>query len=439
MSGVTSPGGSAEPTTAPTAEPTAELTAEWEAAALAHLIPDEIVAVTEDLIRGRGENPGETEADSVRRLADHCTRIGARVSLQEVAPGRANLRAELGPETGEPIVFLGHSDVVPAGDGWHGDPFEPRREGGAIIGRGSTDMKGGLAAVLAAMRAVNLVRPDLRMELLCTVDEEDLATGVIAYTQAAPKRPLRALIVAEPTDLRAVIGCRGATNLTLTITGASAHAGRPEDGASAILAAGQAIEAVRDAHAAAAPTGDALLGAPSWNVGTIAGGSATSMVARECVLSLDRRTLPGERADEILAGLLADVTARVRSSGIAGAERVVIDGRVDMVMPGFRTDPAAELPSIAAGVLAELGLPDELSGWTAACEGGFLAEHHGVPTIILGPGDLNEQAHQPEERVLVADLVTAAQAYVMIMLRLGERPATGHTSFPTPRPANSAP
>lgn len=416
------------------AGPSGDHTPEWEAAAFEHLIPEEIATVTEDLIRGRGENPGETEADSVRRLAEHCARIGARVSLQEVAPGRANLIAELGPEEGEPIVFLGHSDVVPAGEGWSGDPFEPRRESGAIIGRGSTDMKGGLAAVLAAMRAVNLVRPDLRLELICTVDEEDLATGVIAYTRAAPKRSLRALVVAEPTDLRAVIGCRGATNLTLTLTGASAHAGRPEDGASAILAAGQAIEAVRAAHVAAAQSGDALLGAPTWNVGTIAGGSATSMVARECVLSIDRRTLPGERADEILAALLADVTARVRASGIAGAEDIRVAGQVDMVMPGFRTDPAEELPRIAAEVLAELGLPDELSGWTAACEGGFLAEHHGVPTIILGPGDLNEQAHQPDERVLIADLVTAAQAYVMVMLRLGAHPATGHTSFPPPPP-----
>ena len=408
------------------------MSAARERAALDLLDRDQIVELTSDLIRGRGENPGETEAETVRLLAAHCLSIGARVTLQEVSPGRSNLRAELGDPEGPVLLFLGHSDVVPAGAGWTGDPFEPRLEHGALIGRGATDMKGGLAAALAAMSALAVARPELRTELLCTVDEEDLATGVQAYIAETEPRDLLACVVAEPTDLRAVIGCRGATNLALSLTGASAHAGRPEDGASAILAAGVAIDTVHREHEAAQDTRDPLLGSPSWNIGTISGGSATSMVAQSCALSLDRRTLPGERAEDILAGLLERVRAGIAASGIAGAERIRLEGQVEMVMPGFRTDPDAQLARVACAVLDELGRDASPTGWTAACEGGFIAAHHGVPTIILGPGDITGQAHQPDEQVLISDLLTAAQTYALIGMRLGTGAETRTHSPATP-------
>ncbi|MFF8817055.1 M20 family metallopeptidase [Leucobacter sp. NPDC015123] len=390
-----------------------------ERAALNLLDIDAITADTCDLIRGRGENPGETERDTVLRLAAICARIGAEVTLQEVEPGRENLRATLGPADGPAILFLGHSDVVPAGEGWSGDPFEPRIAGGRIIGRGSTDMKGGLAAVLAAMAAVSEVAPDLRLELLCTVDEEDRALGVLAALAAETPREYLACIVAEPTDLDVVIGCRGASNLVVEVTGASAHAGRPEDGASSIYAAARIVELVRDRHAVlAAGERDKLLGTGTWNVGTIEGGSGTSMVPRVTTLTLDRRTMPGEDPETILAELLGAARIDLAESGIANAERFCVTGTVDMEMPGFRTDTDSPIVQIASQALRELGTSGRQTGWTAACEGGFIARHHGTSTIILGPGDITGQAHQPDENVEISQLATAAQAYVLTALRL---------------------
>ena len=390
-----------------------------ERVALERIDAERIVADTCELIRGRGENPGGTEEDTVRRLAAMCARIGAEVTLQPVAPGRQNLRAALGPAGAPAVLFLGHSDVVPAGAGWTGDPFEPRLVDGAIIGRGATDMKGGLAAVVAAMAAAAAADPGLRVELLCTVDEEDRAQGVVAALAAEAPRALLGCVVAEPTDLDVVIGCRGATNLTVEVTGRSAHAGRPEDGASSILAAARLVEEVARRHAAGrAAATDPLLGGPTWNVGTISGGSGTSMVPRSTVLTIDRRTLPGESPDAILAELLDGFRAALPASGIPNAERIRVEGTVDMVMPGFRTPGADPLPRIASETLRELGAAGTQTGWTAACEGGFVAAHHGAPTVILGPGDLTAQAHQPDERVRVADLLTAARAYALIALRL---------------------
>ncbi|WP_427869959.1 M20 family metallopeptidase [Leucobacter luti] len=384
---------------------------------------DQIVEDTCDLIAGMGENPGGTEGETVRRLLAICERIGADTELQEIAPGRPNLLAGLGPKDGPAILFLGHSDVVPAGEGWHADPFAPRVLDGEIIGRGSTDMKGGLAAVLAAMAAVHELSPELRLELLCTVDEEDRALGVQAWLADHPPREYLACVVAEPTDLEIVVGCRGAANLNLEVFGGSAHAGRPEDGASSIYGASRIVELVRGFHAEArAGERDALLGTATWNVGTLVGGTGTSMVPRLTELTIDRRTMPGEDAWEILDHLLIAARADIAGSGIPNAERIEVRGTVDMVMPGFRTDEDAPIVRIAARSLTEQqGMPAKITGWTAACEGGFIARHNGTPTIILGPGDINTQAHQPDERVSIEHIGIAARAYASIALGIAQR------------------
>lgn len=382
---------------------------------------EQITADTCELIRGRGENPGDTEGETVRRLAAILTREGAIVTQQELAPDRPNLRAVWGPEGGPAVLFLGHSDVVPAGEGWTADPFEPRLEDGAIIGRGATDMKGGLAAIVAACSALARERPELRLELLCTVDEEDRSQGVQLSLELDEPRRYIACIVAEPTDLDVVIGCRGASNLVIEATGASAHAGRPSDGVSAIYAASRVIDTVRSLYEQAQQgEHDPLLGAPTWNVGTIEGGSGTSMVPRVCTITIDRRTMPGEDPHDILEQLLAKARADIQATAFDGHERVELAGAVDMIMPGFRTDPESPLVHAATRALAAVDVEPRVTGWTAACEGGFIAAHHGCPTIILGPGDINTQAHQPDERVEVDDLVAAARAYVRIVLRMAE-------------------
>lgn len=392
----------------------------------ARINTEQIVADTSDLVRGRGENPGETEGETVRRLAAILTREGAIVTLQELAPDRPNLRATWGPEDAPAVLFLGHSDVVPAGAGWTGDPFEPRIEHSsdgtaAIVGRGTTDMKGGLAALASGLGALARERPDLRLELLCTVDEEDRSQGVRVALEHAPCRAYAACIVAEPTDLDVVIGCRGASNFIVDITGASAHAGRPSDGVSAIYAASRLIEVVRELHTAGVNgAADALLGTPTWNVGTIEGGSGTSMVPRRATVTIDRRTMPGEDPHDILTDLIERVRDDISRTAFDGHERIELAGKVDMVMPGFRIDEADPLATAAVAALSDVGVTANVTGWTAACEGGFMAAHYGCPTIILGPGDINTQAHQPDERVEVDDLTRAARAYARIAIRVTE-------------------
>ncbi|WP_371029331.1 M20 family metallopeptidase [Pseudoclavibacter sp. JSM 162008] len=404
-----------------------------ENAVLARLDLESIVADAAELIRARGENPGETEAATVEVLASLCERAGAQVTLTEVAPGRHNLLAEIGDGNGPALLFLGHSDVVPAGAGWLGDPFEPRLIDGQLIGRGAVDMKGGLAAVIAAMSAVHSEHPDVRLSLLCTVDEEDTATGALRYIADAPTArevrsageplPYTACVVAEPTGLDTVVACRGATNFIITLRGAAAHAGNPADGASAIAAAAIAVQTIEDdaRHIAQqAPAVPGLIGTGSWNVGMIAGGHGTSIVAEECTLYVDRRVLPHEEPEEILEDVLARIRSAIETSGMLNAERITVTGQLDMAMPGFLTPPDSPVPGTAVRAVADAGGTSSIGGWSAACEGGFIARHHEIPVVILGPGDVKTQAHQPEERVQVSDLLIAARAYALIALRLGE-------------------
>ncbi|GGA56155.1 acetylornithine deacetylase [Pseudoclavibacter endophyticus] len=386
---------------------------------------DRLASLAARLIAAPSENPdpdGWFELLAVDALEREATALGFRVSRQPVAPGRDNLHiVAAGDRPAAPVVFLGHSDVVPAGAGWTRDPFVPVVEGGRLYGRGATDMKGGLAAAIAAMdvlsRDTGFAHP---VELIVTVDEEDYATGVRRYLEEVPDREFVACIVAEPTDLDVVVGCRGAANLHLDIAGVAAHAGRPADGASAIVAASRIVALLQAEHEDWAQRAGETSWAPTWNVGRIDGGHGTSIVPDRCAIDVDRRMMPHEQPDEILRDLLAAID----DAGIT-SDTITVTGRLDMSMPGFLTDEDDPLPRLALDAVRASGIPDaRIRRWTAACEGGFLARQHGAPTIVLGPGDVTTEAHQPDESVALRDLDAAAEAYVRLAAALADR--VGH-------------
>jgi succinyl-diaminopimelate desuccinylase len=380
---------------------------------------DGLVDLTRALVDAGGENPGGTEQETARVLSVAGLARGLAVRTDDAAPQRPNVDVELTPGgpvgEGPGLLFLGHSDVVPAGPGWSRDPFRSVVDGGRVFGRGATDMKGGLAAVLVAMDALHRAGAPLAgpVRLACTVDEEDLGLGIRHLTTRGLGRAFAGCVVAEPTDLQTVIACRGDAYLEVTVTGVPAHSGRPEDGRNAIDAASRLLALVREDHEDHARTPDPLLGSATWNIGRIDGGRATSMVAPQCHLWLDRRLMPGEDPEAILSGLLAAADR----AGITG-DGISLDGTVTMSMPGFRTPREHPLVETVHGAVRAVGGPDSIGGWSAACDGGFVAQDLGVPTVVMGPGGLNDQAHQVDESVAVHELELAARAYVLTALRM---------------------
>ena len=396
---------------------------ETEARVLGLITEESIVRLTSELVAAGGENPGGTEAQTVSVLRAACETHGFVTTVTEVAAGRPNLVATLPggtavDGTAPGLMFLGHSDVVPAGEGWSRDPFDPVRVGDRLIGRGATDMKGGLAAIVLALAAIKQAGVTLAgpATLVCTVDEEDLGLGIralVANTPTAGIGSWAACVVAEPTDLQTVIGCRGDAYIELTVQGKSAHSGRPSDGRNAISAASKIIALILADHARLQDNQDDLLGAGSWNVGRIEGGDGTSMVAADCRVWIDRRLMPGESPHEIVAALAAEVTA----AGI-DSDGITVSFEVTMDMPGFRT--RAQDPIVAATVAATrlAGGESTINGWSAACDGGFIDRDFGIPTIVFGPGELNNQAHQIDESVSVTELLVAARTYALLCLRI---------------------
>lgn len=373
-----------------------------------------IVADTSSLILANSENPGTTEVRTVEVLEMIASRLGGRTERHVVAAGRPNLSIKFGPE--EPgLLFLGHSDVVPAGTGWSvTKPFSPRVVDGRLYGRGSVDMKGGLAAVLQAMAGVNKVAPEIPLELFVTVDEEDLSLGMLAELKRE-SRPYLACVVAEPTNMSTVIACRGAANFKITVTGSAAHAGRPEDGVNAITAASRIALLIAGEHERLRAGSRGLLGSASWSVGVIQGGHGTSIVPDRCELLVDRRLMPGESGATALAEL-QDLISREHT--LDGCQTQV---ELLMEMPGFETDTEHPLTRACVEALEADGYSSTVEAWTAACEGGYVHQHHKRPIIILGPGDIRNQAHQPDEHVEISDLELSARAYARIAMTQWEQ------------------
>lgn len=372
-----------------------------------------LLELTKSLLQATGQNPPGDEAATVAVLAAAGRSLGLEVTTTEVEAGRENVSITLAGGNGPGLLLLGHTDVVPVGDGWTKDPFGAKVEGGRIYGRGASDMKGGLAACLAAMAALRGVGLAGPVELAALVDEEETGKGIRSYVTTPTTRFL-GCITAEPTELQTIVGARGDSYLRVAVHGRACHAGNPGDGANAIYGAAAVVAEIERLHTELAESPHPLLGPATWSVGQIQGGTGGSIVPAECVVIADRRLLPGESP----AAVLEDLRSRVE--GLKLAERgLTVELEMPMEMPAFETPIDADLVRVTAAALTDVGGPAlPLGGWTAACDGGFVARDLGVPVVVLGPGSVTHQAHRADESVGLDELLTAARAYTLTALRL---------------------
>ena len=397
-----------------------------ERRALELIDADEIRDLTVALIREGSQNPpapgdAEVETGAVRVLADACGRHGLDARTEEVAPGRPNLTARLGDPDTPGLLLLAHTDTVPAGDGWTVPPLGGTVADGRVVGRGAADMKGGIAAAVVAMSALRRAAAEAgtappAVTLAAVADEEETGIGARAFTAAhgATAGAYAGAIVPEPTEMRAIVACRGDCYVEVEVHGRAAHAGDPDTGANAVYGAARFIEAVRALHEDARARPHPLLGPRTWNVGLVTGGSGTAVVPDRCRVSVDRRLLPGETGADAVDEI-EDVLATLRLDGMGLSARA----RLGMEMPGFETPEDHVLVRTAHAAAREAGGPDlPVAGWTAACDGGFLARDLGLPVVVMGPGSVVHQAHRPDESVSLTELHIAARAYILSALRL---------------------
>lgn len=198
------------------------------------------------------------------------------------------------------------------------------------------------------------------------------------------------------------------------MTGKAAHSGNPADGVNAIYGAAAVIGELERWHAELAADGHPLVGPAMWSVGLVSGGTGASIVPAECSVVADRRMLPAESPAAVLHA------TRERIAALGLSERGLgVQVSMTMDMPGFETDTNHPFVATVDAALTDAGGPGSpLGGWTAACDGGYVARDAGLPVVVLGPGSVAGQAHRADESVPIDELLVAARAYALLALRM---------------------
>lgn len=351
------------------------------------------VAIARILVATPSVNPtlapgGSGEAEIAARCAGWLEEWGLDARVDEVAPGRCNVVATLAG-AGPTLLLNGHLDTVGV-DGMTVDPFGAVLEGGRILGRGSCDMKGGVAAILAAARRLSTgegPRPNLTVAL--TADEEHASLGMAALVESGMRADLA--VVCEPTSLTVMPAHKGFVWVRALFRGRAAHGSRPEIGIDAIRHAGLYLTAL-DAYAEALRAGPPhpLLGHGSFHAGTIRGGSAESVYPEMCELLLERRTLPGEAPEAVVADF-----RRVLDRLAAVDRQVSAELEMTLARPGTEVETSSRLVQGLLGASEATGIPPRVVGMTAWVDAAFLNEA-GIPAVCFGPGDI-AQAHSADE------------------------------------------
>lgn len=360
-----------------------------------------VTELTRRLVRFDTVNPPGAERDCAQFLAAELERAGFAVRTFEHLDRRTSLVARIqGAADAIPLCLTGHLDTVPLGStAWKLDPFGGEIDAGRIYGRGTSDMKGGIAAmVLAASDMVPHTRGGSGLTLVFTASEETGCQG--AAFLASSKHALGragAVIVAEPTGNYPLLGHRGALWLRARTCGVSAHGSTPHLGVNAVYKAAKIVQKLESYRFNRAESVE--LGGPTLSVGTLRGGHNVNTVPDEAVLEVDLRTLPAQRHSAVLADMRRFLGADVEVEPI-------ID------LQGLFTDPhdpwVAEVFDLMERLLGERPVPRGAPYFTDASY--LTPAYGGAPTIILGPGD-TEQAHQTNESCSVARLEESVDVY----------------------------
>ena len=334
--------------------------------------------------------------DLIDLYADRASRAGADVDIVHGEPGRANLHVRFGPDAPGGVLLSGHTDVVPAGDGWASDPYTLTEADGRLRARGSTDMKGFLAAALVLLERLDHRRFQTPVHLGLSYDEEIGCVGVHGLLDRLASDEACApdlVVVGEPTGMRLCTAHTGKVAHRGDVAARAGHSSRATTEPNAIAAAADLVTRIHTLHQ--------RHGGVSANVGNIHGGVAVNVLAPACTFDFELRHTADADPDAVLAELWAatadhdDVLARV--GGHVHTEQLI-------AYPAMATDPDNEAVATLDGLLDD-GPPGSVG---YGCEAGLYAERLGTPTVILGPGDIAD-AHQPDEYVTPDQLVRCVE------------------------------
>jgi succinyl-diaminopimelate desuccinylase len=362
------------------------------------------VALTRELLRFDTVNPPGQERACARHAGALLEGWGFSVDYHEYAEGRTSVVARAGGSGSRaPLCLTGHIDTVALGTAaWKRDPFAGETDGDRLYGRGSSDMKSGVAAILLAARATAKKLPGTAgLVIVLTAAEEGGCIGSQHLVRTSLLGRAGAMVVGEPTSNYPLVGHKGSLKFHAKFRGVSAHGSMPELGVNAIYKAARAVAALEGFDFRVRP--HAVMGGPTMNVGTFEGGQGVNMVPDEASIGVDIRTVPGMDHEGLLA--------RLRDSLGGDAELDVFSD-----MNPVWTEPGQEWVQRVFDICGKhLGArPQPKTAPYNTDAGNLLKAYAGAPTVVLGPGE-PQLAHQTDEYCSTARLREAVAIYEAII------------------------
>jgi acetylornithine deacetylase len=366
--------------------------------------PAVVIELLQRLVAIDSVNPslvpgGAGEAEIARFIGDWAGGEGLEVQMLEQTPGRPSVLVRArGSGGGRTLLLCGHIDTV----GVEGmkDPHSPRVEGDRMYGRGAYDMKAGVAAALEACRRAAGLGLAGDVVVAAVADEEHASFGV---QEAVAAVSADAAIVTEPTEMQLATAHKGFVWVEIEVTGRAAHGSRPHLGVDAIVKSGPILTGIGKLDDSLRSREHPLLGPGSVHASLIEGGLELSTYPDRCMISLERRTLPGDSG--------ADVEAEIASlldASRAGDPALVAESRTLLVREPFEVATDHSFVGVVGDAMGDSPQPVGVSYWADAA---FIAAA-GIPTVLFGPS--GEGAHAVEEWVSLPDTVRCADVLTAV-------------------------
>jgi succinyl-diaminopimelate desuccinylase len=395
-------------------------------------LQEELVSLAKDLISvPTPDPPGENYDQCVNVIADYLKAIGATVKIFKWAPrslpvaaqsakdvNRPNVFAEIKGEKDRPVLhFNGHYDVVPASGGWSFNPYKPMIKGSKLYGRGSVDMKGAIAAMLVAAKAVvsEKVPFDGTWSFSFVPDEEMDGEGGTKFLVEEKKLKADYCIVGEPSGRTSLFnGHLGCLWLEVKTLGKAAHASAPWAGINAFEKMVHFVNAIErqikpgleQKRKIGGPCGSIALG------GKVETGDAPNSIPASCTMTIDRRLAPGEDVKKVFSGF-SEILKKLEEEDPDFKAEAKILSSYD---PCLTSVESALVKTVADAVRNTSGESPRVTLMMAGCDMRYFRQQ-GMDTIVYGPGELSS-AHQTDEHVAIEDLVLAAKVYALSAMKL---------------------
>ncbi|MCP1356337.1 M20 family metallopeptidase [Aneurinibacillus migulanus] len=371
------------------------------------------VSFLQELLRINTSNPPGNERRISELLVERCEQSGMKGRIVDIEDSRSNFELQLkgSGTSGKTLMFCGHIDTIsPGKQPWTHPPYGGELVGDRLYGRGASDMKSGLAAMLLAVEELHKGNVPLKGDIvfLATAGEEVDSCGARHYHDMMGMDDIDAIVIGEPTNEKVVIGHKGALWLEVKTYGKTAHGSMPEQGVNAIDYMSHIIQLIEsyklEWHLEKRP-----LGKSSMAITQIGGGIQTNVIPDECFIHIDIRSIPPQSHNQLVQELntrLDEIALRIPSFK---AECKVLLNRTSVL-----TSPAATLIKDA---LAIRGLTEEqCAGVSYYTDASVLNPHSEIPTLIYGPGD-EKLAHQPDEWVDVPAYLRSIAFYKALAVR----------------------